>query len=405
MATPFSSTAQLAFAVLVKPSTGAVTNYKGGDDEDNGAALVAALDAADIDDRILLSVGVFDLGAGTISVPAGVTLCGTGKYLTRIRSSNDSPSTETPTAIVGLSDGCTVERLSIDSTNPSFLSGNLDYPIGHGGYSGGDLFATLRALRVMGKSDGLFFSNSGSATIRIVAYDCDFSTEYDALVFNGGVGSSLLLYSVNAIADGPGGGFLGVNAFRGFGTTGSVFWFGGSAFARTTSANDAAALQLVSSVRARLWGVKLASSTADTGLAHDVSAFNAGIIAEFHGVSYSPAKIDIPGNITILSDPVLAPTTYTIASGAISVDLPNQMNYRLVDTGGGDADLDTINGGRPGQVLILKAAFSDRTVTLKDGTSLKLDGDFALDNIEDSIGLIAYSNTVWHELFRSNNGA
>jgi len=402
MVVSLSSTAQVAFAVLVKSSASAVTNYRGGDDADNGAALVDALDHAESGDRIVLSVGIFDLGAGTISVPPGVTLSGAGKYVTTIRSSFNGDNSGP--AIVGLSDGCTVERLLIDSTNPNSASGHIDFPIGHATYTGDDLFATLRELHVNGKSDGLFFNNFGSAKIRIVAYDCDFSTLYDALVFNGGAGSSLFLYNVNATADGPGGA-VQVNAFRGASTTYSLFWYGGSAFARTTSNANAAALSLVAGSRARLWGVKLGSATSGMGLAHDVVANNAGIIAEFHGVSYDPTKVRFPENITILSDPVLAPSTYTIASGAIAVDLPNQMNYRLVDTGGGNADLNTINGGTPGQILILKAAYSDRTVTLKDGTSLKLANDFALDNIEDSIGLIAYSDSVWHELFRSNNGA
>ena len=511
MVTPFSRSAQVASAVLVKPSTGAVTNYRGGDDADNGAALVEALDDAESGDRILLSVGHFDLGAGTISVPPGVTLSGAGKHLTTIRSSFNG--TSSGPAIVGLSDGCTVERLSIDSTNPNFSpAGTLDFPIGHAGYTGtGDLLATLCELHVSGKSDGLYFINNGSAKIRIVAYDCDFSTQYDALVFTGGVQSSLLLYNVNAIADGPGALAVGVNAFRGESSAGSVFWYGGSAVAITTSTPDASALKLVPSTPVHLWGVKLASATTSTGAAYDVNAHVAGIIAEFYGVSYDPTKVRFPGNITIFGDPVLVPTTYTIASdaidvilpdklnyervdtqsdapsddlktidggkhgqmlvlrqattshkvtlrddmgnlqlagdyklgssenaislmsafdaenvstwyelfrspvlapstytiatGAIEVDLPNQWNYHLVDTGGGAANLTTINGAEQGKILILKAANNSNPVTLIDGTNLKLAGDFALDNVEDSIGLIAYSSTRWHELFRSNNGA
>ena len=444
--------------------------------------------------------------AGTIAVPTGVTLSGAGKKLTIIRSSKNVSSVTTRVAIVGLSGGCTVEGLSIESTNPSFGSGNRDCPIGHGGYSGGgDLFATLRELHVSGKSDALFFSNSGSAKICISAYDCDFTSQADAMVFNGGTGSSLLLYNVNATADGPGGEF-DVSAFRGYGTAYSLFWYGGSAFAHTTSAKNAAAL-LLGAQRIRLWGVKLASTTADAGgQAYDVVANTTGIIAVFYGVSYNPAKVGFPENIAIFSDPVLSPTThtiasdaitvalpdklnyervdtasgpanlatinngqagqilvlrnvntsrkvtvkdgagnlslagdyklatsenaigllaistsdwielfrspvlapstYTIATGAITVDLPNQTNYHLVDTGGGPANLSTINGAEQGKILILKAANDSNTVTLIDGTNLRLaGGNFALDNVEDSIGLIAYSDSVWHELFRSNNGS
>lgn len=375
----------------------------GGDDSDNGAALVEAIGDAAPGDRILLIAGVFDLDDGTIAVPTGVTLSGAGKYLTIIRSSKNVSSVTTRVAIVGLSDGCTVERLSIDSTNPNFGSGNLDCPIGHGGYSSGDLVATLRELNVTGKSNALFFSNSGSAKVCVSAYDCDFTSQADAILFNGGTGSSLLLYNVNATAEGPGGS-NNVNAFRGNGTTYSLFWYGGSAFAHTTSAKNATALSLVSG-RARLWGVKLASATDGAGgLAYDVAADVAGVVAEFYGVSYNAAKIRNPTNLALLRDPVLAPSTYTIATGAITVDLPNQMNYHFVDTTGGAANLSTINGAEQGKILILKAANNDNTVTLIDGTNLKLAGDFALDHVEDSIGLIAYSSSVWHELFRSNNG-
>ena len=103
---------------------------------------------------------------------------------------------------------------------------------------------------------------------------------------------------------------------------------------------------------------------------------------------------------------MLAPSTYTLVSNAITVDLPNQTNYHLVDTGGGAANLTTINGAEQGKILILKAANDSNTVTLIDNSGdLRLAGDFALDRVEDSIGLIAYSNSVWHELFRSNNGS
>ena len=391
MVAPFSSTAQIAFAVLVKPSAGAVTNYRGGDEADNGAALVAALDHADSGDTILLSVGVFDLGAGTISVPPGVTLCGAGKYLTTIRSSFNG--TSTGPAIVGLSNGCAVERLTIDSTNPNFLANHLDFPIGQAAYTGGDLFATLRELHVIGKSDGLYFFNFGTAKICIAAYDCDFTTQYDALVFTGGVDSSLLLYNVNALADGAGGA-LGVNAFRGESSIGSVYWYGGSAFARTTGIYNASALKLVSTTPMHLWGVKLGSATMSAAAAYDVNAWGPGTVAQFYGVSYNPAKVLTPENITIFGDPVLVPTTYTIASDAITVALPDKLNYERVDTPSGPANLETINNGQAGQILVLRNVNTSRKVTVKDGAgNLSLAGDYKLGTSENVIGLLAITTS------------
>lgn len=95
--------------------------------------------------------------------------------------------------------------------------------------------------------------------------------------------------------------------------------------------------------------------------------------------------------------------TKTIVSGAI--DAPNE-NFVLVDTEGAAAtdDLDTINGGFVGQILTLRAANSARDVVFKDGSNLRLAGDFTADNTDDTITLVK-SASVWYEIARSNNGA
>ena len=98
------------------------------------------------------------------------------------------------------------------------------------------------------------------------------------------------------------------------------------------------------------------------------------------------------------------PTELTISTGAITAT----KSYHTVEVEGGAAasdDLDTINGGVIGMVIILQAAHADRTVVVKDGTgNLKLAGDFSLDNTEDTIQLI-YNGSNWCEITRSNNGA
>lgn len=94
----------------------------------------------------------------------------------------------------------------------------------------------------------------------------------------------------------------------------------------------------------------------------------------------------------------------TISSGAIT--RPSQ-SYVQIETEGAAAsdDLDTINGGTQGDMIILKAASSSRTVVVKDSTgNLRLAGDFNLDNGQDSIGLI-FDGATWNELFRSDNSA
>lgn len=93
----------------------------------------------------------------------------------------------------------------------------------------------------------------------------------------------------------------------------------------------------------------------------------------------------------------------TIAAGVITVT----GHFHLVDTEADAAtdDLDTINGGTTGQVIVLKAADGARDVVLKDGTgNLNLNGDFTLDNAADTISLI-YNGASWDELSRSDNGA
>lgn len=73
-------------------------------------------------------------------------------------------------------------------------------------------------------------------------------------------------------------------------------------------------------------------------------------------------------NLTVDNFLAIGPSasTLTIASGAITVT----GSHHLIDTESAAAsdDLDTINGGRDGDILILQTVSSSRDVTLKDGT-------------------------------------
>ena len=95
-------------------------------------------------------------------------------------------------------------------------------------------------------------------------------------------------------------------------------------------------------------------------------------------------------------------TSLTISSGEITVIY----TYHAVDTsGGGSEDLDTVNGGTHGDILILRAVNASRTVVCKDGTgNLNLAGDFSLDNTQDLIVLL-HTGGAWTELSRSGNAA
>ena len=98
-----------------------------------------------------------------------------------------------------------------------------------------------------------------------------------------------------------------------------------------------------------------------------------------------------------------APTELTIATGAVTAT----RSIHTIDTESDDPsdNLDTINGGTAGDILIIAAVNAARTVVAKDGTgNLKLAGDFSMDNDEDRLTL-THDGTNWLELARSNNGA
>ena len=101
-------------------------------------------------------------------------------------------------------------------------------------------------------------------------------------------------------------------------------------------------------------------------------------------------------------------TEKTIASGIIDVGA-GYVPFRqyTVDTESNDStdDLDTINGGHAGELLIILAANTDRTVIAKNGAGLKLAEHFSMDNTEDILLLRCTSTNVWAEVSRSNNGA
>ena len=87
-------------------------------------------------------------------------------------------------------------------------------------------------------------------------------------------------------------------------------------------------------------------------------------------------------------------TELTISSGAITVTT----NNHTIDTEGDGAsdDLDTINGGVDGMVLTVRAAHTDRTVVLKDGTgNLNLGADYSMDSTDSAVMLLS-DGTNWY---------
>lgn len=94
----------------------------------------------------------------------------------------------------------------------------------------------------------------------------------------------------------------------------------------------------------------------------------------------------------------------TIASGAITV---NGSRARIgTELAAASDNLDTINGGIDGSLLVLQTVVdTSRVVICKDGTgNLQLNGDCALTNRKDKLLLMYDSETAqWHEISRSIN--
>lgn len=95
----------------------------------------------------------------------------------------------------------------------------------------------------------------------------------------------------------------------------------------------------------------------------------------------------------------------TISGGVVTITT----GFHRIDTQGAAAtdDLDTINGGENGKILILGNTANGRTVVVRNGSgNIRLaGGDFSLDNTRDSLMLIYYGSlNEWVEISRSNNG-
>lgn len=91
----------------------------------------------------------------------------------------------------------------------------------------------------------------------------------------------------------------------------------------------------------------------------------------------------------------------TISAGSIT---PMGSNIRIETEGSASTDdLETIVNVSQGAVLVIRAFSASNTVVLKDDIgNLKLNGDFNLTHIQDSITLIN-TGASWIELSRSNN--
>jgi len=84
----------------------------------------------------------------------------------------------------------------------------------------------------------------------------------------------------------------------------------------------------------------------------------------------------------------------TIASDALTIGDPGI--YAVTGEGGLADELATISGGNTGDEIVLYAANTATTITVKHGTgNIHVGADFALDDEYDMIRLIKRSNGKW----------
>jgi hypothetical protein len=128
-------------------------------------------------------------------------------------------------------------------------------------------------------------------------------------------------------------------------------------------------------------------------------------------LSATGSDTDVPINITPKGAGAIrlnGKTAYPFG-GAISltggVTTVTDSYHEVTSQSGPSDDLDTLNGGVDGMIVILHPTSGD-TITVKDGTgNIKTATDFAMNAIEDSIMLIYSSaQSAWIEISRSDNG-
>jgi len=144
--------------------------------------------------------------------------------------------------------------------------------------------------------------------------------------------------------------------------------------------------------------------------------FSENIFVKRHLLPHRDGKLDLgsattrwanvhANSVKVSTYLVLGPgTELTIAGGIVTAT----GTWHIVDTEGNAAsdNLDTINGGVAGCLLLLNTANSGRDVTVKHATGnihLASSADFAMASTAYRL-LLSYTGSAWHEISRAANG-
>ena len=95
----------------------------------------------------------------------------------------------------------------------------------------------------------------------------------------------------------------------------------------------------------------------------------------------------------------------TISSGVITIT--HSLHVIDTESSASSDNLDTINNGQEGQLLILKTKASSRDITIRhDEVNIltNWEGDILLNTVDD-IAMLFYFNSSWYQILKSDSGS
>lgn len=181
---------------------GSITQYPLGTNSDAArGTILLNIFASEIiaGDVVYLASTTFDLGTGYIDLSLGqtgtVSLIGSGKYLTVIKSSHDSSGTNT--GIVQIATNCVIRDLGIIATGGDIIQ----LPVSDS--AGSATNVTLINVHIVGKSDCIYIENVSGSASSMNVYNCHLESNWDCIGWLPNGGGTLNVYDsiLTSVAD------------------------------------------------------------------------------------------------------------------------------------------------------------------------------------------------------------